>query len=594
MKRHPLLWLLLLAAPTVLAQEPSPADLSKRLNRMFLDYAVASRPLFPMFATVNGWREYDGQFTNDISEEHREAQRRFCRDGLENLKAFDREQLSTNDRLSYDVFRSNQLRCLERLEFDLHLLPLDQGGFNLIATFPIWGSGNGPQPFRNARDYDNFLRRAAGFVEWMDTSIVNMRRGMKSGFVQPREVMVKVLAQLDAMIVEDAKQSPFYEPVTNMPAEIEGEERRRLATAYELAIRTQIVPAYRRVRDFVRDDYLPRSRATAGLAGLPGGEKLYRHYVSTQTTTALTPQEILDLGHREMARTRQSMEALKHASGFQGDLKEWAAKIRDGRERHTTADEVISAYHALHERVYPQLGKLFGSLPKARYEIRRVEAYREDSAPSQYWRASGGRPAVFYVNLRALATGPTAPSVALFLHETFPGHHLQMALAQENRALPNFRRVGHWQAYVEGWAMYAEDLGFDLGLYADPYQHLNKLAGDEFHAARLVTDVGLHVNGWSREQAMKFLEANTLGPHFWIDYQRGLVSTVERQMSWPGYALGYMIGKLKMQELRERARTKLGPKFDLRAFHDEVLRDGALPLDILDAKIERWIAAQGG
>lgn len=583
------------AAPALAQDADSAAqELSRRINRLFLDHAVASRPLFPLFATMNGWREYDGQFANDLTEAHREAQRQFCRSGLEHLQTFNREELTENDRLSYDVYRYNQLRCLERLEFDLHLLPIDQGGFNLTATFPIWGSGRGPQPFRNVADYENFLKRIGGFVEWMDTAIANMRRGMARGIVQPREVMVKTLPQLTAMIVDDVKQSPFYHPVADMPEEIQGEDRQRLAAAYEDAIRKQIVPAYRRVRDFVRDEYLPKCRTTAGLAGLPGSEKLYAHYIRTQTTSSLTPQEIFDLGHREMARVWEKMEALKKASAFKGDLKAWATRLKDERVRYAKADDVIAAYHALHERVYPQLGKLFSRLPAAQYEIRQVEGYREQSASSQYWRASPGRPAVFYLNLRTLKKEPVGASVSLFLHETLPGHHLQQAIAQENRSLPGFRRVGHWQAYVEGWAVYAEDLGFDMRLYDDAYDHLSKLSGDHLHAARMVVDVGLHVKGWSREQAIKFIRDNTLGIYIWPDFETGAVSAIERQMSWPAYSLGYKIGQLKILELRARAGKKLGPKFDLREFHDEVLKDGALPLDILEDKIDRWIAQHSG
>jgi uncharacterized protein (DUF885 family) len=584
---------ILAAAPCgVIAQQYSPDDTSEALNRMFQEYAVASRPLFPMFATANGWRQYDGQFTNELTEEHREAHRRYCRSGLERLQEFDRSRLNWNDQLSYDVFRHQLIRCLDRLEFDLHLLPIDQGGNNLVVRFPIWGAGKGPQPFRNVTDYENFLKRIAGFVEWMDTAIANMRRGMATGFVQPRAVMEKVLPQLNAMIVDDARKSPFYEPVANMPEEIGGENRRRLAEAYETAIRTQIVPAYRRVRDFVRDEYLPKTRTTAGLSGLPGGDKLYAYLVRTETTTRLTPDEIFELGKREIARLWKSMEALKAASGYSGRLQEWAVTLRDERTTYSEGTRLIAAYNALHDRVYPRLSKLFGRLPEASYEVRAMEAYREQSASHQYWRASRGRPAIFYLNLRSLKKTPMGASVPLFLHETLPGHHLQQALAQENRDLPNFRRVGHWQAYVEGWAVYAEDLGFDMGLYGDPYEHLNKLAGDQHHAARLVTDVGLHVKGWSRERAIAFVRENTLAPHIWADFEAGAASSIERQMAWPAFALGYKIGQLKFHELRRRAEIALKDRFDLRAFHDEVLKDGALPLDILEAKIDRWIAAE--
>ncbi|MGH8640423.1 MAG: DUF885 domain-containing protein [Burkholderiales bacterium] len=576
----------------VQAGEQPAEEVSRRLNQVFLDYAVASRSLFPLFATTNGWRAYDGQFANDLTEEHREAQRKWCRGAFERLQEFDRGKLNENDRLSYDVFRYNQQRCLERLSFDLHLLPVDQGGFNLIATFPVWGSGRGAHPFRNVTDYENFLKRISGFAEWMDTAVANMRRGMERSYVQPREVMQAVLPQLAAMIVKDAKLSPFYEPIASMPEAIGDADRQRLAAAYEAAIRTQIVPAYRRMHDFVRDEYLPRCRTTAGLHGLPGGDKLYAYYIRLQTTTAHTPDDIFELGQREMARARQRMEGLKKAAGYEGDLKAWAAQLRKGQQRYKTADDVISAYQALHERVYPRLGKVFGRLPKASYEIRRVETHREEGTVSQYWTAGPGRPAIFYVNLRALSRGSVGVSDMLFLHETYPGHHLQMAIARENPGLPGFRRVGHVHAFVEGWAVYAESLGFDLGLYADHYQHLVLLNTDLVRSARLVTDVGLHVRGWSRAEAIKFLSENTLDPDLFPDFERGVASSVERQMAWPASALGYKVGQLKMLELRARAEGKLGPKFDVRAFHDELLKDGALPLDILEAKMDRWITSR--
>jgi uncharacterized protein (DUF885 family) len=567
-------------------------DASRRLNQLFQDYAVASRPLFPLFATANGWHEYNGQFSNTLSEEHREAERRYCSSHLERLKTFDRSKLGDADRLSHDVFEYNQRRCLDRLEQDLHLLPLDQGGFNLIATFPVWGSGKGPQPFRTVRDYDNFLQRIAGFVQWMDTAIANMRRGMARGMVQPRSATQEVLNQLGAMIVEDPKGSPFYEPIANLPADIAAEERKRLAAAYERAIRDQLVPAYRRVHAFVRDEYLPKARANAGLSGMPGGERLYAYYIRQQLTVPLTPEQMAETGRREMAKIRAQMEALKREAGFGGDLRAWAANLYAERPRYRETDEIIAKYRELHDRVQPQLGRLFAQLPRAGYDIRPVEAHREQGSPSQYWRSSPGQPGVFYVNLRGLKKEPAGVSELLFLHETLPGHHLQMALAAENTALPGFRRVGAHHAYVEGWAAYAETLGFDLGLYRDPYERLAFHNVDLGRAARIVTDVGLHAQGWTREQAIAFFLDNTLNAELYADYQRGVESMIDRDMVWPAYGPGYKIGQLKMLELRARAEAKLGSRFDLREFHGEILKDGSLPLPILEDKIDRWIATR--
>ena len=579
------------AAPRA-EEEASAREVSSRLNKLFLDYSIASRSLFPLAATANGQRDYDGQFTNFISEEHRELQRKWCRSPLERLKEFDRERLSTADRLSFEVFRHNLLNCLERLEHDLHLMPVDQGGFNLIATFPVWGAGNGAQPFRNARDYDNFLKRIAGFVEWMDTAIANMRRGLARGLVQPRSVMQEVQAQLAAMVVDDPKQSPFYQPIVNLPADMAPQDRQRLAAAYEEVIRAQIVPAYRRMHAFVRDDYLPRARANAGLAGLPDGQRLYAFYIRSNLTTALTPQQIQAIGEREMAQALAKMEALKQRSGFAGELRAWAVKLRSERRTYTKAEDIIGEYRGLHDRVYPRLGRFFSRLPRAGYEIRRVEASREEGSATQYWRSGPGRPAIFYLNLRGLENEPGGVSELLFLHETLPGHHLQLAGSFENRELPSFRRVAGYPAYVEGWASYAETLGFDLGLYQDPYQHLSYLNVDLGRAARLVTDVGLHAQGWSRDRAIQFTLENTLNRELYADAERGARSMIDRDIVMPAYGPSYKIGLMKMLELRARAESKLAERFDLRAFHDEVLKDGALPLDILDDKIDRWIAAQ--
>ena len=520
--------------------------------------------------------------------------RTYCATYEERVRAFDRAQLNASDQLSYDVFLYNARRCRDDLAFDFHLMPIDQGGYSLVATFPIWGSGKGPQPFRNVADYDNFLKRIAGFVEWMDTAVANMRRGMARGLVQPREAMESVLPQLEAMIVEDPPKSVFYQPIAALPAEVPAAERERLAAAYEAAIRDQIVPAYRRMHKFIREEYLQKTRASAGLAGLAEGAKLYAHAIRAQTTLELAPAELQAIGRREMAAARERMEKLKKASGFEGSLTEWARELRKTRVRYDTAEDVIAAYRKLHEQVYPQLGRLFVRLPRAGYDIRPVEPHREDGATSQYWKSGPGRPAVFYANLRNLKVSGSGASESLFLHETLPGHHLQIALAQETRALPLFRRAGGYGAYVEGWASYAETLGYELGLYRDPYQHMDFLNAELGKAAALVLDVGLHAEGWSLEQALNFWRENTLSAHLYPEaaVERGLRSAMERAMVWPAFGTVYKIGQMKMLELRARAEAKLGPRFSLRAFHNQILRDGALPLPILEAKIDRWIESQ--
>ena len=567
-------------------------ELTNRLHRLFSEHDVATRGFFPLTATANGWHEYDDKFSNPITEENREKRRRFYRSILEKLQAIDRDRLDADDQLNYDVFRYTLSRRLELLGFDLHLLPIDQGGGTLPATFPVFGSGKGGHPFHTVRDYENFLKRIPGFVEWMDTAIANMRRGMARGFVQPRALMEKVLPQLAAMVVDEPQQSPFVRPILHMPEDFADEDRERLTHAYEAAIRNQIVPAYRRLHDFVRDEYLPACRSTAGLVALPGGDRLYAFLVRYATTTRLSPQEIFDIGRKEAARIRKRMETLKNKAGYDGDLYAWAAKLKTESVRFNTPEEVIAAYKALDSRVYPQLSRLFGRLPKSGYAIRPIEPHRENSTPNQYWGAGPGRRGVFYVNLGGLKKGPMTVSASLFLHEALPGHHLQMALQRENTNLPNFRKVPRFAAFVEGWGLYAESLGGELGVYDDFYQRLIWLNADLNRAVRLVVDVGLHAKGWSREEAIQFVMENTLGPALYENFTRSADRSIERYMAWPGQALAYKIGQLKISELRERAERKLGADFDLRAFHYELLRDGSLPLDILEAKMNRWIASR--
>ncbi len=371
-----------------------------------------------------------------------------------------------------------------------------------------------------------------------------------------------------------------------------GDDRARLTALYEIAIRDQIVPAYRRVRDFIRNEYLPKCRTTGGLGGLPGGNEMYLYQVRAITTTRLTPQEIREIGLREVARVKKEIEMLHKASGHKGDLKAWAAELKANTVHYTSADDAIDAYRALQKRVEPLLPQMFGRLPKTGYEIRAVEPHREMSAPSQYWRAGGGRPAVFYANLSGLRVAPIVTSMSLFLHETLPGHHLQIRLQQENTGVPNFRRGSSYTAFTEGWAHYAESLGWEFGLYDDPYQRLAWMNGTLSMAVHLVVDTNVHTNGWTKEQAINFLRENTLNSVLYNDAERGFERSAERYMAWPGQTLAYKIGEMKFRELRAQAERELGPKFDLRAFHDEVLKDGDMPFEMLEAKMNRWIASQ--
>jgi uncharacterized protein (DUF885 family) len=417
-----------------------------------------------------------------------------------------------------------------------------------------------------------------------------MRAGVSRGVVQPRIVMEKVLPQLEAMLVSEPRQSVFYRPVAQFQEGMGAQDRERLAAAFTSAISEQIVPAYRRLHAFIRDEYLPRTRTTVALTSLPQGEEWYAYQVRLQTTTRMTPEQIHELGLREVARIRGELDRIMREVGFHGDLAAFFAHLRsDSRFYYTNADELLNGYRALKDQVAAATPRLFTIQPKADFEIRAVEAFRAQSASTASYRMAtpdGSRPGVFYVNTFDLKSRPRYTMQAIYLHEAVPGHHFQFSIQQELENLPRFRRFGSYTAYSEGWGLYAESLGRELGLYTDPYDYFGALGTEVFRAVRLVVDTGIHAQGWSREQAIEYMLANApVG-------QTDAVSEIERYIANPGQALAYKVGALKIQELRARATERLGEDFDVREFHTQVLIDGALPLDVLEAKLDRWLAAR--
>ena len=389
------------------------------------------------------------------------------------------------------------------------------------------------------------------------------------------------------MIVTDAKTSLFYQPVVRMPGDFSAADRNRLTRAYAEAIEQRIVPAYRRLVSFLEGEYLDKTRNTVALSDLPNGKAWYEYLVRTQTTTDLTPEEIFQLGMSEIARIKKEMERMREEKNFTGSLSDFSRYLNDHAPRgYQSRSGLIQGYETIRRTVAPGVAKLFGHAPKAPFEIRTIEEFRERSAPSQYWSAApdGSRPGIFYVNAAGIETNPRAASEPLYLHEAVPGHHFQISLQQERDDLPRFQRFADYTAFVEGWALYTESLGPELGLYQEPSQYFSRLSSELFRAARLVVDVGLHRKGWSRAQAINFLMDTALSS------ESGATLEVDRYIAVPAQALGYKIGQLKIAAIRSKAEKALGAKFDIRAFHDELLRDGALPLDLLEQKMDRWIA----
>src|SRR4029077_17363734 len=461
---------------------------------------------------------------------------------------------------------------------------------SLPVEFPIMGSGKGEQSFKTVKDYDNFLGRITDFQVWVDTAIINTRKGIEHGIVQPRVVIERTLPQLDAMIVTEPTQSLFFQPILQMPAGFSAADKNRLLRAYTLAIEEQIVPTYRKLRVFAQEEYLPKTRSTVGWSALPEGDRWYNYLVRNQTTTDLAPEEIFQLGLDEIARIQKEMERMRAENGFQGTLGEFSRYLaKNAPPGYSTREDLIKGYEVIREKVNSRLPRLFGHLPRAPFEIRTIEEFRERSAPSQYWSATpdGSRPGIFYVNAAGIGKNALRrASESLFLHEAVPGHHFQISLQREQQSLPRFRRFGSYTAFVEGWALYAESLGPELGLYTEPSQYFSRLDSELFRAVRLVVDVGLHRKGWSREQALKFLTETTMTG------QSGAALEIDRYIAWPGQALSYKIGQLKISGIRAKAEKALGAMFDIRAFHDELLKDGALPLDLLETKMDAWIGSQ--
>jgi uncharacterized protein (DUF885 family) len=403
--------------------------------------------------------------------------------------------------------------------------------------------------------------------------------------------MEKVLPQLDAMVVTRVEDSQYYAPVKQFPESFTAQDRERLAAAYRTKLDGSLIPAYRRLRDYVRDEYLPRTRATVAWTALPDGEAWYQFYVQEHTTTNMTADEIHQLGLAEVARIRAEMDRVRQQVAFKGDLPAFFDFLEtDPQFYFTRGQDLLDGYRALKTRIDAALPRLFSVFPQAGYEVREVEAFRAESAAGASYQqpsADGSRPGIFYVNTYNLKAQPKYGMETLSLHEAAPGHHFQISIQQELEGMPRFRRFGgDYTAYVEGWALYAESLGKELGMFTDPYQWFGRLNDEMLRAMRLVVDTGLHAKGWSRERAIRFmLDNSTLA-------ESDVVAEVERYIAWPGQALGYKVGDLRIQGLRRKAQAQLGDRFDVRDFHREVLGDGAVPLDVLEAKVDRWVAAR--
>ena len=545
--------------------------------------------LNPVFATNLGDERYNDRLAIDIGPAHRAAVRELEDRYLAAVEAIDPARLDEEARVTRDTFLHALRQGVEGREFPAELMPVDQL-FSLPQVLAVLGSGAGAQPFRNAQDYRNFMARMDDFSAWVDQAIANMRDGIERGVVHPRPVVAKIIPQLDAMLRDDPAETVFWGPIENLPAALDAAERAALIAEWRERMVGTLLPAYARLRDFMLAEYLPASRASVGWSDLPGGEDWYAYRVRRETTTEMTPEDIHRLGLSEVARLRGEMDRVRREVGFEGDLAAFFEFLKtDPQFFFTSPDEVLEAYRELKERIDAALPALFSDFPRLDYELRAVEEFRAASAPGAFYEApslDGTRPGIFYVNTFNLRSQPRYGTETLSVHEASPGHHFQVAIAMEQDHLPRIRRFASYVGFDEGWALYAESLGHELGLFADPYQYYGRLNDEQLRAMRLVVDTGLHAFGWSREEAIDFmLENSSLA-------ESDVVAEVERYIVWPGQALGYKIGEFALREMRADAERALGEDFDIKAWHSMLLRGGALPLEVLAARNQRWIEAQ--
>lgn len=561
-------------------------DPTEALNRLVDEHFERSLEFSPVSATSIGDNRYDDQYANSIGPEHREAWRALDEEFLQRILNIDRDGLSRQDKLSYDIFKFNRETSLAGDQFPWHLAPMNQFR-SATSSFVNLGSGTGIHPFKTVKNYDDFLSRIDGFVVYVDQAIDNMKEGTRQGVTQPKILMAKYVPQLESQLVDSVEESGFYSPILNMPEDFSEADKERLSGAYKEAIANKIMPAFERLNNFMGDEYLSAARESVGLFDLPDGEAWYAHKVRTITTTDYSPEEIHQIGLGEVERIHGEMRGVMQAVGFEGSLNEFFEYVySDPQFFFDEPEKLIQAYRDMSAHIESLAPRLFKLFPKTPFEVRRVEPFREASSSKGSYQSGspdGSRPGIFYANAYNVGIRPKWDMTSLFLHEAIPGHHFQISLSRESEDLPRFRRFGGSTAYVEGWGLYSEYLGREMGLYEDPMDLFGSLNAELWRSIRLVVDTGIHAKGWTRQQVLDFMYANSA-----VSETRA-VSEAERFMAIPGQALAYKIGQLKILEIRRSAEARLGDAFDIREFHAQLLKDGSMPLSMIEAKMNRWV-----
>lgn len=552
-------------------------------DQLFDDYWNFQMERNPLGATYLGDHRFDDRLP-DVSQEGRELERQALTGLLKRALDLTRpEQLAPNDSLNAELFLRDLSIELEDWQWRDDLMPITQQSGPQIDLPELVNY----HPFKTVQDVENYIFRLKKFGEYIRQTINNMGMGMEMGLVPAKVTIEKVLPQVQAHIVADPERSVFAEAIEKMDTTIPQAERDRLRKSILAAIALDIVGGYDMLGTFLKSIYLPACRDTVGLLALPNGRERYANRVRRYTTTSLSPEQISNLGTQELKWIREEMEKIKDSVGFKGTLAEFIEHLKDDPQfHHSTPDSLVEGFKTILAGMDTKMPLLFGRLPKAPYSFREIEPYRAASAPDAYYYPppeDRSRPGYFYINTYKPEQRPKYTMQALAFHEAVPGHHLQIAIQQELSGLPMFRRHGGYTAFVEGWGLYSERLPKDVGFYNDPYSEFGRLTFEAWRACRLVVDPGIHYFGWTREQAIAFMRANTGLSDLNIE------SEVDRYIAWPGQATAYKVGQLQILSLRKMAEDALGPRFDIRAFHDELLSDGALPLDLLEKKMKRWI-----
>ncbi len=563
-----------------------PEDKKIDFGTLTENYFKEKSALNPLEATQFGQNEYNDQLQFEMTDSFRKSQGSFFDKYETELTKIDMTKLNEEEQNSYEIIKWEVSVGKELLKQPTNLMPIHQfSGTHL--TMGQFAGGTSAQPFKTEKDYLNFLKRMNLYSVWIDSAMVYMKKGIAKGVVLPKALTEKVIPQFEEMPTPKIEDNLFYSSIKLMPNDFSEAVKKDLTVKYTAEIQEKLIPKFKQMTAFLKNEYLPASRTTSGIGSFAFGPALYATYAKQWTTTEMNPAEIHELGLKEVTRLNAEMEKVKIQVGFKGTLKEFLNSVRDKKELKPfkKPEEVLANFENIYARIKPNVDKLFSLQPKTKFEIRRTEAFREKSASAEYIQgaADGSRPGIFYVPIPDVTSYNVLEDEDLFLHEAIPGHHFQVSLQQESTTLPSFRKFNWFGAYGEGWALYAESLGKELGLYTDPYQYLGMLNDEMHRAIRLVVDTGLHTKNWTREQAIQFSLDNE------AESKASITTEIERYMSIPGQALSYKIGQLKIIELRKKAEAKMGAKFDIRKFHEKVLESGVMPLALLEKKINAWI-----